>query len=334
MTNHQLFEDRFPVYTEKLIQVGAEISNTDKDKNRQLVSTLMAIPNADQAFEPGGKTGINSDGTPLQYCISVRKEGWGGRFLADPAHTMGNPFERFVQSRIALKKLFQISGTHELKHFCEEMLDFHLPKGEGLSAYRDGVLWLGAPASGNGIAVYMDGRSNGWKKFEAWLNQLGISATIQALSTKATILSIGFEGSSLKNLRVKVYWRLKEPCLLDDLGIDLLKDPEYKIFLNELVQDQEIKLTGLVFSAGFHLASQQLFDCKIDVCTCKNCVSKNPDQWAETLAYFTEKYELAAFPIHNELHEKKCEVSYLGFGMDILGNKRMNLYLKAYGTLL
>ena len=144
-------------------------------------------------------------------------------------------------------------------------------------------------------------------------------------------MSIGFEGSNKQNLRVKVYWRLKQPMLLDDLQHPILADHSFKEFLYELLQEREIRLSGMVFSAGFHIASQTIFDAKVDVCGCSNCMKANAVTWYNTLRHFTGKYQLPAFPISDELQTKKCSVAYFGYGLDIEGDRRLNLYLNADG---
>jgi hypothetical protein len=222
------------------------------------------------------------------------------------------------------------------------MINSHLPHGRsGLTAYPDGVFWFGAPLTSPGLAVYMDGRRGGneaaWQRFTAWLKVLmpdnkDITPLCTHLAMHTNMMSIGFEGSNMKNLRAKVYWRLKEPLLLDDLNHPILANDSFKVFLNELAGEREIRLSGLVFSMGFHIISQTVFDAKIDVCACPNCMGQDAAKWQDTLRHFTDKYKLAAFPVIGELVTQKCSVAFFGYGLDIKGGQRLNLYLKAYGN--
>jgi hypothetical protein len=323
-----------------LIDVGVDICGHNESA-RNIAETLLALPSDDEEYEPGGRSGMNANGTPLQFCISTRREGWAGRFIADPAFVIKDPVQRFQKSYQELQRLYSQTHTEGLKDFCEEMISFHLPPGrKDLSAYPDGVFWFGASLSVPGIAVYMDGRRGGneagWKRFAAWLGELmpdntEAGALCAHIAACTNIMSIGFEGSNMQNLRVKVYWRLKQPMLLDDLQHPILADHSFKEFLYELLQEREIRLSGMVFSAGFHIASQTMFDAKVDVCGCSNCINADAATWHDTLRHFTGKYHLPAFPISNELQMKKCSVANFGYGLDIKGARRLNLYLNADG---
>ncbi|MEM9547094.1 MAG: hypothetical protein AAGA77_14030 [Bacteroidota bacterium] len=317
---------------------AADMCSQSYSEVSSLCDLMLATPKVNENFMKGGRSGLNSDGTPLQFCISSKKEGWAGRFITDPASTYQQAEMRFSKSLDAINQLFYRTNSMALKGLFDEMVAFHLPKSKQVEDYSDGVFWIGAPVSGPGIAIYMDGRRGGdhiaWNRLKQWIEKImpdiqELNPWISEMQKVSKIMSIGFEGSNLKNVRIKIYWRLKEAVLLDNLGCDLLKNDAFKIFLSDLAENNEMALNGMVFSLGIHLATQQFFDVKIDMCGCRGCLAYSDDKWLDKINYFTDQYGLAPFPIDEQLLHQKADISYFGMGLDIKGNKRLNLYLNS-----
>jgi len=325
-------------HIEQLSSLAAALSKAPAQQVLQLRDELLALPGEDYPFEPGGRSGLNADGTPLQFCISSSTNGLNGRFISDPACIIGSTGQRYSHSYAALQKLYKITGTTAIQQVCEEMLRFHLPvEKEILDDYPDGVLWLGASPDMDGIAVYMDGRRGGneasWQRLRDWLNYLmpqntEVNDFIHHVSQHAGIMSIGLEGSTMENLRAKIYFRLSHPATLNDLGIPLLLREEFSVFMDDVVGEKEIKLSGLVFNIGFHIASAKIFDAKIDICGCKACVSLDAGSWIDVLKNTASRYMLTPFPISTAMLDDQCAVSFYGIGVDRKGGVRMNLYLQ------
>lgn len=303
----------------------------------QLRDELLALPN-ETHWTLGGKSGLNSDGSPLQYCISSSNKALNGRFISDPSCIIGSPKERYQYSYQALQKLYKSTGSSEIQRVCENMLTYHLPKEQSvLDDYPDGVFWLGASPDKPGMAVYIDGRRGGheasWERLRNWLtdlmpNNTEVDSFINSVKPYANIMSIGLEGSNLQNLRAKIYFRLSKPTSFTDLDIPLLKEEKFTTFLNDVVGDKPIKLSGLVFNIGFHIASSKMFDAKIDVCGCNSCVKLNTEEWITLLNKTTLKNDVKPFPLDDLVLNKQCAISYYGLGLDRKGNVRINLYLK------
>lgn len=322
---------------EQLSSLAAALSTAPAVQVLQLRDDLLALPD-DGHWSPGGLSGLNFDGSPLQYCISSTRDGWNGRFISDPACIVGKPAQRYSRSYAALQKLYESSGSMAMKQLCEEMLDFHMPvEKEALDEYPDGVLWLGASPDSKGMAVYMDGRRGGhaasWKRLGEWLHHLMPANTevddfISNVSKHADIMSIGVEGSNMENVRAKIYFRLRHVAALEDLGVTLLQREEFTDFLNDVVGNKNIQLSGLVFNLGFHIASGKLYDAKIDVCACSSCVALDSREWIQVLAHTSGKYGLVPFPVTSGILDNECAVSYYGVGVTRKGDVRMNLYLK------
>ncbi len=323
--------------TEGLSAVATTLSKASAEHVLQLRNELLALPE-DHLFETGGQSGLNSDGNPLQFCISSSVKGLNGRFISDPACIIGPPGQRYAYSYQALQKLYEMTGTAAIREICEDMLNFHLPsERESLEDYPDGVLWLGASPDMDGMAIYMDGRRGGkiesWERLRAWLHHLmpentEVDSFINTVSPHANIMSIGLEGSDMQNLRAKVYFRLSHPTALSDLGIQLLQRAEFLNFLDDVVGDKEIRLSGLVFNVGFHIASGKMFDAKIDICGCDSCVNRNAESWIHVLENTSSQYGLAPFPVNSAILSGECAVCFYGIGVDRRGDVRMNLYLR------
>lgn len=322
---------------EQLSSLATALSTAPAMQVLQLRDDLLALPD-DGHWAPGGLSGLNFDGTPLQYCISSTPDGWNGRFISDPACIIGKPAQRYSHSYTALQKLYESSGSMAIKQLCEEMLEFHMPvEKEPLEEYPDGVLWLGASPDSKGMAVYMDGRRGGhqesWERLRKWLHHLMPENTevddfISNVSKHGDIMSIGVEGSNMENLRAKIYFRLNHTASLADLNVPLLQRDEFSGFLSDVIGNKNIQLSGLVFNVGFHIASNKLYDAKIDICGCKSCVALNSGEWMDVLAHTSAKHGIVPFPINSGMLDNECAVSYYGVGVTRKGDVRMNLYLK------
>lgn len=321
----------------KLSSYASTLSLASAKQVLDLRDELLALPEESEVIL-GGRSGLNIDGSPLQYCISSSSDGLHSRFISDPSCIAGSPEERFKYSYQALQKLYITTETEEIKTICEEMLDFHLPASkENMEDYPDGVFWLGASPDSKGMAIYIDGRRGGkeasWERFRTWLNHLMPNNTevedfVNTLSPYANIMSIGLEGSSLKNLRAKIYFKLTHKLTIEDLKIPVLLNESVSNFMNDVIGDKDVNLAGIVFNVGFHIASSKLFDAKIDVCACPSYVELSPSEWVDLLDETASKNNVVKFPINEEILENDCAVSYYGLGIDIMGNKRLNLYLK------
>lgn len=93
------------------------------------------------------------------------------------------------------------------------------------------------------------------------------------------------------------------------------------------LESDDVALSGLVFSAGFGLNDGRLLDTKIDVCA--HCIQKTPSEWVRILSDICYRRELVTFDAIDGIMEDKCEVAFIGFGLDIAQKERLNVYLKA-----
>jgi hypothetical protein len=205
----------------------------------------------------------------------------------------------------------------------------------GAARFVRGVCWIGAALGQPGAAVYLDtwpfGRSGAWDFAEEWLHTFledGSAAqdAVRRLRPQATLASIGLEGACLRTMRAKLYWRLDRPVRLAELGIGLLKAPELAHFLARAVEQRPMALSGTVFSTGFSLHTGELEDVKLDLCG--HCLPREPKAWGELLEGLSTDFGLVPVPVGSDLAERRCELAFLGLGVDRAGDTRLNVYLK------
>jgi len=288
--------------------------------------------------EPHCLSVLNNDGSPLQVCVTYARRGRKLRIIGDPAAHIEDPDLRFVHAQRAIAELLTLTGTHPLADTCEETLRRMLPARKNIEALRPGSLWLAAGLDG-GAAMYVNTRwgdaKQRWRDAADWLSTLmpnrGAAKTvIDAISAHAAIASVGLEGATAKDTRLKLYWRLNSPIAIEQMGVPLLAHPAYKDFLLRLVADKPLSLGGLVLSAGFGLCDGALHDVKIDLCA--HCLPRPAADWVSLLSDCCQEFGLAPLDIADGLISHQCELAFVGFGIDRSENRRINLYMKAPTT--
>lgn len=245
--------------------------------------------------------------------------------------------ERFVVSALAVREALRMGGAEELVPLVERMIDLVVPRSStARSAYRNGFFWVGLTPDRPGAAVYLEtgplGRDEGWKIAGRWLAEVLPSMdravpVLASLANSCVVASLGFEGTGPAAARAKVYFRLATPAALEDLGLDLLGSPQVLRFLALTIGQNSIDLDGLVMSLGFALQDGGLRDVKVDVCG--HCLAYDADQWQAVVDGCTDEFGLRPIPNETTLAVGDCSVAFLGFGLDIEGEARLNLYLNA-----
>ncbi|RAM51615.1 MAG: hypothetical protein C6Y22_11215 [Hapalosiphonaceae cyanobacterium JJU2] len=324
-------------YLQNLLEVVASLSRVKPKAVEALSQTLLAIPPDGQGVR-GGKSGLNSDGSPLQVCLTATSKHLYSRLLSDPGFVLADPKERFEASRQALAEVLQLTASQQLAILCDRTLRWYLPKDVvGFSRFTSGVLWLGAGIDTPGCAMYIDARRNGnfqeaWDWAQQWLadilpNSREASSAIAALRNYAYLQSIGIEGSNLNNARAKLYWRFLRPTRLDQMGLEIFQNPALASFLTFVIKDSTLQLSGIVPSLGFAITTGESHDAKIDVCG--HCLPYSTSKWVELVNCCTQMYDLTNIPVREALAQNCSSVSYLGMGCDRNDALRLNLYLKA-----
>lgn len=319
-----------------LMAIGAKYASERDFKVRSLGHTLLsARPNGGDF---GGISQLNNDGTPFQLCLSSSQEGIGVRLIVDPAWMLRVPAERFKVSVAALDEACQRAGAVAMRPLCQTMIDVARPDDHKIvDRFTRGFFWIGLGVGRPGVAIYLDTKpydEGGWELAALWLEKVlprsvSVRALLSELGKHATLASIGLEGANPVTARAKLYWRLNRPVRLDTLGVDLLRDAAFFSFLARVIGQREMRLSGTVMSIGFDLATGEIEDAKIDLCG--HCLMQPTASWVAALDELSAMFGLQRFTVQSELLEGRCEVAFLGLGVDRHERRRLNLYLKPPG---
>lgn len=318
-----------------LLDLASEISGAPRGSVESLCDTLLA-PCLPAEGEPIGRSSINSDGSPLQLVLSAFGGAWRTRLLGDPASLVADPLQRARASRPALQRALHHTESAALEPLADATWRMLLPQDEvTLRRHVEGVCWLGGGVGMPGLAVYFDATRGSederWNRLRDWLRAVLPAAdraeeTLAALRPHADLMCAGFEGTKPSNARAKLYWRLRHPVTLRELGVDLLAGDELAEWLAMTMSDRAMSSTGFVFSAGFLVATGDLFDVKLDLCC--HCLDYRPAQWPALLERWSRRWELPPLDLRALLDGRGAVLSYAGFGIDRQGSGRINLYLR------
>jgi len=315
-----------------------------------LARALLALPQEGAGAAPAWRTrsGLNNDGSPIEVCFSSLPDGVRARLVCDPAAHLFDPVARHRAGLAALERALDLTAAQPLAPLCRQTLEALLPADDaGLADYLEGVLWLGAGLGFPGLALYVD-LSRGplparFERARGWLAGLlpdpsAALAVLARLDGVARLQSAGVEGLAPANARAKLFFRLERPLALADLGIEALAHPRFLEFLATVMGEREIALKGLVFSLSFTVADGRLFEAKVDVCG--HCLARPAAAWEDLLAAVAggagstgstggaSSVGLPVPPAAGLLAEEVAEVAYLGLARNLLGQERLDLFLK------
>jgi len=322
-------------YHQQLLDLAKNFS--EEDTACEQLGQLLLGKDFGQAYTKGGISELNNDGSALQLCLSSSLKGIRFRMIADPVAHIFDASERLKASLECIDETLRQTGTEALLPICQQLVKLFLSKKINLNAFDRGFCWLGASPNQKGLALYLDtrpfGQQKGWDLISEWLGMVlpdpaAARQTIEKLRPYAMPASFGFEGLHPSAGRAKFYWRLNKAISLSELQIAPLATPEMAHFLQQVIGKQSMSYSGMVMSAGFDLKTGLLEDVKTDLCG--HCIPKSSSQWQSLVKVLTTTYNLPDFSLGDTLEHQNCEVAFLGMGMDVKGQPRMNLYLKPY----
>jgi hypothetical protein len=300
------------------------------------VSRLLA---ADASGTAGGWSELNADGTPLQLCLTLSGGTAKTRLLGDPGWFLADAGARYGASAAALRDCFTAAGSASLIPQALELLASVVTASDlGLDVWWRGFIWLAAGLNTPGAALYVDmaplGSFGAWRFASSWLSAMVPSmqdaeSALARLSDIADLASLSLEGAGPRDARAKLYWRLRAPRPLEDLPIPCFADPALLGFLRDCVGMRPTRLSGMVMSAGFAIASGGFTDVKIDLCG--HCVPRPAADWTGLLEQWAPQPCVDLSSATKALLDGACEVGNIGLGVDRDGRRRLNLYLKPPG---
>ena len=278
---------------------------------------------------------LNNDGYPVQACITAAQGLTKVRLLFDPASDEQCPVLRYQRASDAFNQLPATDGGRELVVRMKHMLTGFLPVVPSISAsIPSGLIWLACDVRSKGLAVYTSAKwcssEKRWDRVMQWLDSLSnecISDLLTGMSSIADVVSVGLEGSTPDDLRVKIYFRQKHLAHLSDMGIPLFSSEEVVEFLRLAIGEYTLSRSGLVFSVSIKLSTASIEDIKIDVCG--HCTPRTSEAWNNLTGQLADTFDLAGLlSADEELSRGNVEVAFLGFGIDAERAPRMNVYYK------
>lgn len=323
-------------YVGDLLHVAQHLSGVKPERIDELSRILLNHPPS-RADELGGRSGLNWNGSPLQFLISVRNQHPVFRLIGDPAFFCPDPLMRLNKSIDALQLVLETGRAGALRDVCLQSLNSILPEDiRALREYSHGMTWLARPLSGSGAALYVLAVANmslAWRKAYEWAESIftdpkEVQRTITTLQPCCRLLFVGIEGRDFKTGRAKIYWRLTRPSYPSQFGIDLYDDPTLIRFLGTIMKDHPFSLYAVTFSAGFSLATGRLIDVKADVSNRSAKLTTHEaidlvESQAETLGLHCPLLRDAL----SVLPRESVIVGFVGLGLDSHGHHRLNVYL-------
>ena len=317
-----------------LVTVAAELSAADRTTVRSVVDTLLAVP-ADGIPAVRGRSGLNGNGAPLEVCLSAFADACRVRLIADPASAVRDPLHRRDEGVRALRAALGLTMSAALGPLCDATLTLNLPDDEAaMRDYVEGVAWIGAGVGFPGVALYVDAtrgeRDLQWQRTTRWLETVvrqpaPALGTIAALRERADLMAVGVEGFAPENARAKMFWRLREPATLDNLGAEAFRHPDLLRFLQTVAGTRELPLQAYVFSTSFLAANGMPFDAKIDLCS--HCLDFDDATWISLVSELTTSLSLAPIDVARALDGGRAQPAFLGLNVSPMGN-RLDLFLR------
>jgi hypothetical protein len=303
--------------------------------DRALAMARVVTGSEPPGFIERGHSGLNYDGIPLQLCISVDAAGARYRLLGDPASDLPDIRRRFDRSLTAKEDLLRLADAESLGPVLDQTLDclVGLQTRFDAAKHPDGVIWLAGDIAGRGVAMYVDARDGGidpQARLHDWLGTVArlspdADSIVQAVSM-GRVMSAGIEGVSPKHARAKIYWRLAKPEPLGASPVELFSHPSFARFAVDVLGEREVRLDGVVLSAGLALPSAALADAKLDICCCPRCVGSDADSTLVLLARLAAMNDLPIPDIRPLMDSS--DLAFVGFALTRDLEARVNLYFK------
>lgn len=324
-----------PAREERLLGALSRAGPEQARRAREWVQDLIA-----SGAEPASEMAhaftsvLNSDGSPLQLCLSVDVQALNSTLVADPGSDQDTALGHHRHGMAALWRAAASTVDQAAQDRLTQACEWLLP--DDVSSYPElavGTLWLGLPLDGPGLGLYLNGAwgdgQTRWDRVFGWLLAQGVPeeaslASVTALRQLAHVSSVGVDTATGGYVRLKVYFRLDRLAPLADFGAALWAVPLIKDFLFEVVGDRQIPSAGLVFCVSFLPGQAEVVDVKVDVCG--HCLGDQVD-WhcldrvADLVG--TRQVDWSAWDLG-----RATQVAFLGLGSRRDGSARWNVYLK------
>lgn len=302
-------------------------------------ANLLTVHESELLGERCGESGLNADQTPMQLCITSSVGEIQCRLIADPCSHESIPAQRYRRALQAMPSVHERTGTQANAALVASMLTHFSPSDPPfVDLFTRGVFWVGASLEKDGIAIYTDTSphtiDSAWdhaRQFihDACTDGLPAASVIERLRAYCWLSSIGIEGSSPENSRIKLYARMYQ--MMPEGTVGNLFPPVNALIesgaLSALVGDRGLSFEDVLFNFGFHATSGKLEDLKIDISG--SALALDAAQLEKTVAHCCEALRLQPINVEALLSRFNLAPSFLGIAINTSGKKRLNIYLKA-----
>jgi hypothetical protein len=317
--------------TSALVAAAAEAAGVDRAPVGEFAARLLPSD-----YDLSHST-LNNNGLPIQVCVSCSPNQRSVRLIGDPAAHIGDPYDRMTAACEVAHSLAAERTSPAFVSLADALLEVALPSdGRAIEELPSGCLWVAGGVEPEGLAIYAAGRwgtpDSRWRR--AWaITDLAHSRTrpVAELLTRASgigrLASVAVEGTDGNDARIKLYWRLARPVRLSQVGVPFLRCTNVVEFLELVLSDRAVSLSGMVLSVGIAARTGKVVDAKIDLCA--HCLSMSTEQWVRIIRRATAIFGLTEPRIIPALERCLCQVALIGIGVDDQGALRLNVYLNA-----
>jgi hypothetical protein len=320
----------------RLVSAYAWAIGSSEKRICDFADLLLDLHNAELAGA-GGPSSLNGDGAPLQLCITLTTDRPKFRLIADPASDAVALMDRHARAKTTLASVLRLTGTIEMTEPVACLLERIGPKDalQGES-FTHGLFWIGASVDSPGVAVYMDTsmhtQEEGWSKVDAWLPLSeatpGTRCIPETVRSCCKISSAGVEGTGSDRYRQKLYIqaiREMPQGLMSSLVPQL--DAFARAGCFRMVMGQSsLQLDDIMFNVGMDPVSGGVVDSKIDIWVAGLGISRAA--LTEAIKQCCSGLGLREIALSKMIRLFDLDYSFLGFGVDKKGRKRLNIYLK------
>jgi hypothetical protein len=256
--------------SESLLRYMGRHGGWSREPGNLLLDMLLG-GGADRKLPKTQACGLNSNGMPVQLCVSARRGSTAMVLIGDPWADMEDPRVRQRESVVCAWRLLAHTGCEALRIALQATLTTVLPSSaaEADTVLR-GVLWLGAGVRKPSFSLYAcptwDGNmQTGWLRVERWLNEV-LSDPASALCVVEQIRPIAspecacIEGTPSGSGRAKVYFRLLRAVAPNALRLLGLDNAGVDTFLQTAVESRALRLQAMVFGVSFCLNTGTFVD--------------------------------------------------------------------------
>jgi len=316
-----------------LIAAAAQVSGNSTSFARRLAEVLLNEL-ARGTSSPIKASDLNVNGSPLQFLLSVRAGFPAMRLIADPASDATNPSDRSRRSFEALDNLIVFKRASSMRAVVQALVDSIVPLAP--HRYPTGTLRLAASLNGPGLAVYTSpppaSETVRWSATRAAAQDLlphpsAALALIDSLASSCSVFGLGIEGAEPHSSRLKLYWRLGPDWHTQPKSLEWFDPVILDGFFAALVPSGGLPRNAVTFSAGFHMVSGELIDCKIDLCL-------NAARSSQQDAFAYARQSIPCHGLQNPAQsltpgffaQHGIAIACLGLGRSSFGEHRLNVY--------